>query len=113
MKIVETGISQSNAVLPFMAPTIPQALVAMHRMGDGDGELGSTHHFEFDGFRLAADEHAHAMIDGLVSRPIVRQNEGEVDKGIPTIKSVVPVRVCLVLDPRRSPCGPIELKGRW
>jgi hypothetical protein len=91
MKIVETGISQSNAVLPFMAPTAPRALVAMHRMGDGDGELGSTHHFEFDGFRLAADEHAHAMIDGLVSRPIVGQNEGEVDKGIPTIKSVVPV----------------------
>jgi len=31
--------------------------------------------FEFHGVRLVADEHAHAMFDGLVSRAIVRENQ--------------------------------------
>ena len=37
--------------------------------------VGNTHHFEFDGFRLAPDEHAHPMIDGLISCAIVGEDE--------------------------------------
>lgn len=86
MKITK-DVSQSSSLC---AVTVLGTLLAVHT-SDGDSELGSTHHFDFDGFGFAPDEHAHTMIDGLVSRPIVGQNEGEVDKGISTIESVVPV----------------------
>lgn len=69
----------------------------------------STHHFDFDWFRFAPDEHAHTMIDGLVSCPIVGQHESEVNSSIASIDAVVPVRIGLVLDPSGSTRWPLEL----
>lgn len=63
--------------------------------------LTPTYDFELHGLGLVAQEHADAMLDGLVPRTIVRENEGKVDGLGRDIEMEIPV-VARVFDFMRA-----------